>query len=988
MKVLYPLTLNLKESSMKFVFTLSLLMIGLSLSAQWSNTGNLFADSLHMAVSTADKSQSAPLVIRSYPDSGYFVIWQDYRNSPTNSKCNIYAQKFDKAGNALWATNGVPISASTNQQRYTYQGPYYGSHSYAATDSAGGFYIGYSDDSTTNYLYERACVQHIRSDGSAVFPGPGYVVYSSTSGNFRMSVQLIADGNGGFFVSYLAPSVVGQPSRAYVYCFKDVNGALQSFGGGQVNENAVQQFNSSPCGNYTTVTYPDALVDDYHIYPDMQGGCNIVMDMSANGAQGVMLGYNKLWRAKTNASATQYMRGDGYVAVPIVNTYQQGNVYLLYYLKTDHQQISCGGGPTAYTVTQWRLLQQGYQLINGGSSLYDINYPKGVTVSTSGNINVSFVAASERGYSQASGVSDGYVRAYSIKEEVYDSIPYQRASTEHPDYPGYNMDEPASINKLTFWRDTILAGNGGSYFDFAFAGGSNQVYSAGLIEEDNLTLGYRNLRLQHLAVEPASADSFAIVYKTALKQGEIIGQDQQNYFYTPQYDIPRFAVDQQGNAVFYIKENRGSTGPIRVSPVVNGSQLAWGAMGRAMGTGVWNTSYINNYSPFLALDPVNGTALMSWVDTRNASTTGADIYMFHLDSLNDLNYQPPYKRLLPVASPYGTLNAKAPLYGTSNTFSTFEVYNPYGSSPGTSPVVDISDNYNLGDVEVRVYQHNGTIRTSSGKPYLDRSYVITPQNNPNGAATITIRLFFTTAEFEKLKAADPSILNPGHLAVIKQPTGTSTTYSIVAGEQTILPQSWAAVPGGYYIQIQVTSFSNFFILKNENAALPVTWLGIQAQWHNAGEAKVSWQVVDQVHVDRYIVQHSINGTDFTDACTIAATAQTQYSCIMAAGSGRHYYRVMEMDIDGRRTFSRTVLLQDASLRQVTLYPNPAKDVLYVSGPTSGFTVHVIDVTGRILQTQTLAPGSQSIDISNLVAGNYLLKIISKSATQTLKFSKE
>jgi hypothetical protein len=973
---------------MKFIFTLSLLIIALGISAQWSTTNNLFADSLHMQVTTADKTQSAPLVVRSYPDSGYFVIWQDYRNSPTNSKCNIYAQKYDKAGTPLWATNGVPISLSPNQQRYTYQGQYYGNHSYAATDSAGGFYIGYSDDSTTNYLYERACVQHIRSDGSAVFPGPGYIVYSSTSGNFRMSVQLIADGNGGFFFSYLAPSVVGTPSRAYVYCFKDINGSLQSFGGGQVNENAVQQFNTSPCGNYTTVAYPDANVDDYHIFSDMQGGCNIVMDLTGTGTQGVMLGYNRLWRAKTNATATQYIRGDDYNGMPVVDNYQQGNVYRLYYLKTDHQQISCGGGSTFFTVTQYRLIQLGFQLVNGGSSIYDINYAKGVTVSTAGNINATFVAASERGYSPSTGVSDGYVRAYTIKEAVYDSIPYQRASSLNPDYPGYNTDEPASIDKLTFWRDTILAGNGGGYFDFALEGGSNQIYSAGLIEEDNLSLGYRNLRLQHFAVEPAGADSFAIVYKTALKQGVIIGQDQQNFYYTAQYGIPRFAVNQQGNALFYIKENRGSTGPIRVSPVLNGAKLAWGAMGRAIGTGVWSTSYYNTSLPFLSLDPVNGTALMSWVDTRNASTTGENIYMFHLNNLNDPTYQPPYKRLRPVSSPYGTLNAGAPLFGSSNTFTAFEVYNPYGTDPGTSPVVEISDNYNLGNVDVRVYQHNGNIRTSNGKPYLDRSYVITPEHNPNGAATITIRLFFTTAEFDKLKAADPTITNPGHLAVVKQPTGTSTTYTIVAGEETIAPKSWAAVTGGYYIEIQVTSFSNFFILKNENAGLPVTWLGIQAQWLNAGKAKVSWQVGDQLDVDRYIVQHSLNGFDFTDVCTVNASTQTQYSCVMAAGNGRHYYRVMEIDIDGRRTFSKTVLLQDVNLKQFTLYPNPAKDVLYISGTMTGFTIQVIDMSGRIIQRQTLAPGSQSIDISHLMKGNYLLQIISGSETQTLKFNKE
>lgn len=973
---------------MKCIFTFSLFIFTLSLSAQWSTTNNLFADSLHMPVSAASQSQNVPIVVRSYPDSGYFVIWQDYRNSPNNSKSSIYAQKYDKAGVPVWATNGIPVSSGTNRQHYTYQGQYYGNHSYAATDSAGGLYLAYTDDSTTNYVYERACVQHIKNDGTPVFPGAGYIVYSSTSGNFRTSVQLIADGNGGFFISYLAPSSVGSPGRAYIYCYKDVNGSLQNFGGGQMNENAVQQFNTSVCGNYTTVTYPDALVNDYHIFSDMQGGCNIVMSLSGNGSQGVMLGYNKLWRAKTNAVSTQYVRGEDYNGVATAQSYQQGNVYRLYYLKVDHQQITCGGGGgSIVTLTQFRLVQQGYQLVNGGSSVYDINYPKGVTVSTAGNINASFVAACERGYSPATGVSDAFVRGYAIDEEIYDSIPYQRASSTNPDYPGYNMETPAAINKLTFWRDTLLAGKGGSYFDFSLAGGSNQVYAAGLIAENDLPLGYRNLRLQRIAVEPASADSFTIVYKTDLKNGVIIGQDQQNYFYTGQYGMPMLTVNSNGNALFYIKENSGSSGPARISPILNGAELAWGAMGRAIGSSVWNGGYYNIIAPFVSLDPVNGTGLMAWGDTRNASTSGEDIYQLHLDHLNDPNYRPPYKRLRAVPNPYGAVIAKAPLYGTSNKLTTFEVYGPYGADQGVSPAVDISDNYNLGNVEVRVYENTGNIRTSNGKPYLDRSYVITPEHNPNGAATITVRLFFTTAAFDKLKAADPTITSPGDLAVIKQPSGSGSVYSVVAGEEAIIPQSWAAVAGGYYIEIEVTSFSNFFIFKNANP-LPVKWLGVQAKWQNALNVKVSWQVAEQVNVNKYVVQHSADGAVYTDVCSVVASAQTRYDCTVPGGSGTNYYRVMEVDNDGSKTFSKTVLLLAPGQNAITLYPNPVKGVLYINGPRQQFSIQVIDMEGRIILHKNLLSGSQAIDVSGLNTGNYLLRVVGNPAVQTLKFIKE
>src|ERR1700739_1289440 len=126
---------------MKLTFTLLSLIISIHAFSQWSNTTDLFTDSAGMQVTTATKTQATPIIVRSYPDSGYFVIWQDSRNDPANSKTAIYVQKDSKAGVALWAANGIPVSASTNNQHYYYQAGTqdYRNRSYAATDSANGF---------------------------------------------------------------------------------------------------------------------------------------------------------------------------------------------------------------------------------------------------------------------------------------------------------------------------------------------------------------------------------------------------------------------------------------------------------------------------------------------------------------------------------------------------------------------------------------------------------------------------------------------------------------------------------------------------------------------------------------------------------------------------------------------------------------------------------------------------------------------------------
>ena len=161
---------------MKILYTLFFLSMMINSSAQWSNTTNLFNDSLHMAVCTDVNTQQHPIVVKSYPDNGYFVIWEDDRNTAL-TKTDIYAQKYDKDGNRLWAANGVPVVTGSNTQDYTIASLQdYRNRLVAATDGAGGFYITYTDDSITNYHWNRICVQHVKNDGNAVFPGAGYII--------------------------------------------------------------------------------------------------------------------------------------------------------------------------------------------------------------------------------------------------------------------------------------------------------------------------------------------------------------------------------------------------------------------------------------------------------------------------------------------------------------------------------------------------------------------------------------------------------------------------------------------------------------------------------------------------------------------------------------------------------------------------------------------------------------------------------------------
>ncbi|HEX8314476.1 MAG TPA: T9SS type A sorting domain-containing protein, partial [Flavisolibacter sp.] len=258
-------------------------------------------------------------------------------------------------------------------------------------------------------------------------------------------------------------------------------------------------------------------------------------------------------------------------------------------------------------------------------------------------------------------------------------------------------------------------------------------------------------------------------------------------------------------------------------------------------------------------------------------------------------------------------------------------------------------------------------------------------------AIMNVRLFFTNAEFDALKAADPSITSPANLAVVKQPASGSApaSYIFVAGEQTIFPQSWAAVSGGYYIEIEVNGFSNFYIFKSTASTLPVRWLGIQAQWQNTAEARITWQVADQVNVRHYVVRHSLDGVAYTDACTVPANNNTQYNCTVPATAGhKNYYRVMQEDLSGRKGYSTVVWLQATDQPSLTIYPNPVKDKLYLAGGAGFTTYQIADQAGRIVQEGRFTTNTSYIPTYRLPAGSYLFKLLGNGRTAALKFIKE
>jgi len=984
-----------------FTLALSLILFASTSSfAQWLDNSNKFNDSLHMPVSVATGNQQRTIVVKS-EDGGYFLVWEDERTNA--NRTDIYAQKFDKDGKRLWAVDGVPVASSANEEFFRdLQNFDWRKYSLAAPDGSGGLYVCWnylvlSGNSNSNGV----AAQHLHADGSRVFGDAGAIIAPPASIQYG-NPQMAPDGKGGFFIGYFV--FAGGPNDLLVYCYKDEGGTLKSYGGGQMNQYGKEEVVTTECGSQIKVSYDyHATVQSFMLYPDQQGGCNVVMAVTT-GLNEMYLGYNRLARVKKNCHTTVLKRLGG--ADPATTTlvekdYKKDSVVRIYNFKTYSYDVSChpASNPNntiVYTNTRIENNGLGYLPLNIDNPRYLVALPQGVILQTGGNINAELISSSEEGLDSKGTPTNYHLHGYYRLNEIYDSLPYQLCSDlDHP-YEAYRPilpDNAIPTDTLLAGADTLI----GHTMDrgpenYSLAGSGNKVWVTTRGTETDA--GRNSVYLQELKLVPAGTKKYTFVINTADKLGVKIGQEAYSGTYSTNvsYNTPAIATDSNGHALFYVMEASRSA---RVSPIGDGGILSWGAMGKAISGGYWARRELGSSNPMAVLS-YDGKGLIAWDNLRyDDVNTSRNIFMERISDVFTPAYQPPLNTLS-LLNTSGGGSIPTYLTGSTNVWTTIDglVFNSGGNNI-TTPLVSLKDNYALGFVKVNTYELSGAVRLTNGIPYLNRNFTITVDNNPNGSGNIPMRFYIPQAQFDALKAADPGISSPGDLGLIEQPNTTGNvpfTYTPVTGEQLLSIAGWGAIDGGYYIEFIAKGFSNFFITKGV-VPLPLKWLDVQGKLTASSEAAISWTVTEEKNVKGYTVQYSSDRVSFVDGCTTgSANSGVTTSCTVSLpAAGTYSFRVKQEDIDGKSSYSKIVVLRSAAPDVFSVSPNPTSSaaVLRIPGGSVVKKLTLLSISGKaVWQTTGALNGAVTIPMGQLPAGVYHLQVMGDSDVRVLKIIKK
>lgn len=173
--------------------------------------------------------------------------------------------------------------------------------------------------------------------------------------------------------------------------------------------------------------------------------------------------------------------------------------------------------------------------------------------------------------------------------------------------------------------------------------------------------------------------------------------------------------------------------------------------------------------------------------------------------------------------------------------------------------------------------------------------------------------------------------------------------------------------------------------------LPVNFIGINASLADRTSALIRWEVgTPTVGSDKFEVEYSGDGRNFKSIgeLKIDNPAQSNYQFLHTnIPSGNLYYRIREIDMDGKYIYSTIVVLHNNTSGSFIIFPNPANNYITVTSPTNGMgkmQLFLYDAVGRKLITKIMSSTTDEINTASLPDGTYILKIGDKRNVTTQK----
>jgi hypothetical protein len=181
-----------------------------------------------------------------------------------------------------------------------------------------------------------------------------------------------------------------------------------------------------------------------------------------------------------------------------------------------------------------------------------------------------------------------------------------------------------------------------------------------------------------------------------------------------------------------------------------------------------------------------------------------------------------------------------------------------------------------------------------------------------------------------------------------------------------------------HITISGLDHFSLWTISTSGSVLPVELSKFQA-FPQDNSIELEWETLSEINSDRFILERSLDGSDFEIIYTTASGNSNQtktyyYTDYQVNENQVYYFRLVEQDTDGRLKTLETISakIERGHDNLFKVYPNPCRQVIYIETDKE-CNLKMLDIQRKLVNAIQLDKGLNRINMSSYHQGFYILE---------------
>jgi hypothetical protein len=160
-------------------------------------------------------------------------------------------------------------------------------------------------------------------------------------------------------------------------------------------------------------------------------------------------------------------------------------------------------------------------------------------------------------------------------------------------------------------------------------------------------------------------------------------------------------------------------------------------------------------------------------------------------------------------------------------------------------------------------------------------------------------------------------------------------------------------------------------------SLPVTWKYFNVRHTDNHRPMLQWATSQETNASHFELERSSNAVNFTNIKTVEAGGNSNATLEYAyqeefLSSGTYYYRIKQVDLDGKFDYSRVVSTKVEPSDLLSAYPNPVTDILNIESEKELGIIEVVNISGMKLHASSHNANATKLDMTKFPQGLYTI----------------